>query len=460
MEASTVIVVGLSHRSAPIGVRERLAVNRKDLPAVLARFRALHGVSETVVLSTCNRMEVYIESDLDRLAERQLKDAIARTLGEMGGRDVLPHLMNASGDDALRHLFRVACSLDSLVVGEPQILGQLKEAIAAASDAGTMGRRLSSAMRSAVQAAKRVRTKTAIGSGQVSVPSVAVDLARHIFEDLSGHTTLVVGAGEMAEAAAKLMARAGAEMMVVNRSAKRAIELASSIGATQLPWEQLDTALVRADIVIASTASRKHIISRKQLKSLRRKRRGRSLFLIDIALPRDIEPSVNDLDNVYLYDIDDLSHVVNESMAGRREQAQRAEAIVREETHNFAQRQQEQAVKPTIVALRSRTREVLEKELNRSCRARLKHLDETDRKALASMLDAAVNKLLHAPTRHLKRMATGGNGLEAASLISQLFELDEHIASAQQRKETSRDRDDNNDGAATEAAEEHPAPMR
>ncbi|HHH10492.1 MAG TPA: glutamyl-tRNA reductase, partial [Sorangium sp.] len=218
------IVVGLSHRSAPIGVRERLAVNREDLPTVLARFRAIDGVSEAMVLSTCNRMEVYIESDLDPLRQRQLKDRVARALGELGGRDVLPHLMNAAGDDALRHLFRVASSLDSLVLGEPQILGQLKEAIVAATKAGTMAGRLSTVMRSAVQVAKRVRTKTTIGSGQVSVPSVAVDLARHIFEDLNGHTTLVIGAGEMAEAAAKLMARAGADMLVVNRSAQRAIE--------------------------------------------------------------------------------------------------------------------------------------------------------------------------------------------------------------------------------------------
>jgi glutamyl-tRNA reductase len=441
-----VIVVGLSHRSAPIEVRERLAFSATQLPETLTAVTAIDSVSEAVVLSTCNRTEIYAASPTGRAAEAIA--ALSRFLGELGGRPVVPHLMTLSGRDAIRHLFRVTSSLDSLVVGEPQILGQVKEAMQAATEAGTLGPVLSAAMRGAVQVAKRIRTDTAIGAGQVSISSVAVDLARHIFEDLAGHTTLLVGAGEMAETAAKLLARGGVQLLVVNRSAERAEELASAVGGRPRRWNELESCLIEADIVVSSTASPHPVITRDLLSGIRRSRRGRSLFLIDIAVPRDVEPAVGKLDNVYLYDIDDLSHVVAESMDGRVAESARAEMLVDDEVDRFARRRSEEAMTPLIVALRERTREVLLGELDKSCKGRLKHLNDGDREALNRMLDAAMNKLLHQPTARLKQMAGTPGSEVAAQLVRELFDLElqapvaEEVHDDEPREESAEEAED------------------
>jgi glutamyl-tRNA reductase len=448
-----VIVVGLSHRTAPIEVRERLAISKRRLAPTLERLRGTTGVAEIVLLSTCNRVEVYAAA-ADGANDADVESAVRAELANIGGREVMPHLHSLCGGEALRHVFRVACSLDSLVVGEPQILGQLKAAVRAASEAGTIGPALNAAMKAAVQSAKRVRRETEIGSGQVSVPTVAVDLARQIFEELEGQITLMVGAGEMAESAAKLLARAGAKVLVCNRSPERAEKLATAVGGFPVAWERLDESLVTADIVVSSTASPRYVITKKQLKGMRRKRRGRSLFLIDIAVPRDVEPAVNSLDNVYAYDVDDLSHVVAESLEGRRAEAERAEQIVLQEAGGFEERRSQLAMKPIIVALRERTRRTLLAELERSYRGRLKHLEDGDRKALSVMVDAAVNKLLHAPTRRLKQLATESNAVDAAQLMRELFDLDAPIPEAPPSlptKPKSKDEDDDDVDAADEA---------
>ena len=423
------LVVGLSHQTAPIEVRERVAISPGQLAATLTRLNSLEQVAETVLLSTCNRVEVYAVA-VPGSSDSDVVDAIISVLAELGGREVVPHLTQRCDSDALRHLFRVASSLDSLVVGEPQILGQLKDAVHAAGEAGTLGPQLHLAIRSALQVAKRVRTDTAIGQGQLSVPSVAVDLASQIFEELNRQTALLVGAGEMAEAAAKLLARAGTRVVVVNRSPERAEKLATAVGGTPFPWADLTDLLIDADIVITSTASPHHVITKKQLRGIRRKRRGRSLFLIDIAVPRDVDPKVNDIDNVYLYDIDDLSHVVAQSVEGRKAEAERAEALVLKEIDAFDQRRSQQRMKPIIVAMRERTRELLSAELNRSYKGRLKHLADGDRSALGVMVEAAVNKLLHTPSMHLKQLATTERSSEVAQLMCRLFDLDERLDEA------------------------------
>jgi glutamyl-tRNA reductase len=447
-----VLVVGLSHRNAPIEVRERIAITPKRVNEALDKVRAVPSIGETVILSTCNRVEVYAVSRED-VDERRAAQEITELLGEMGGREVVPHLGSAMGTDAVRHLFRVASSLDSLVVGEPQILGQLKDAIRCAADARTLGPELNVAMRSALQVAKKVRTETAIGEGQVSVPSVAVDLAGRIFEELDGQTALLVGAGEMAESAAKLLAREGASLLVVNRSAERAESLAKTVGGRPAPWDQLEAMLIAADIVVASTASPHPVITKKMLKGLRRKRRGRSLFLIDIAVPRDVESAVNDLDNIYLYDIDDLSHVVAQTLEGRRSEAEKAEALVARETRAFEERRSQQAMKPIIVALRKQVADVLTAELGRSYRNRLKHLSEEDRAALEKMASAAVNKILHAPTKRLKDLATSSRSEEIAELICHLFELEPSVLASippvsgrEASSSTGDDEEDDEDG--------------
>jgi glutamyl-tRNA reductase len=417
------IVVGLSHHTAPIEVRERLAVAPDEIGATLTRLAQVPHLGEVMLLCTCNRVEIYAASKEGR--DRELELELTRWLGEVGGREVTPHLTAARGLDALRHLFRVASSLDSMVVGEPQILGQLKDAWQQASEAGLVATELDTAMRSAVQVARKVRSSTAIGAGMVSVPTVAVDLAQQIFDDLSGRRALLIGAGEMAESAAKLLARGGAELIVVNRSFERAEQLVAVVGGRPMRWDDLADALVLADIVVTSTASPEPVVTRRLLGDLRRRRRGRSLFLIDIAVPRDVEPRVNELDNVYLYDIDDLSNVVAQALEGRAGEAAHAAAIIDEELGRFEQRRAQHSAKPLIVALRERTRAVLASELERTCRARLRSLSDDERRALEAMVEAAVNKLLHAPTTRLKELAGSIEGQEALRLVAELFALDE-----------------------------------
>ncbi len=421
-----IAVVGLSHKNAPIEVRERLALPRAAVPDLLAQLTANEAIGEAVVLSTCNRVEVYAAAPGRGAGMAELEEtarAVVRELQGVGGDDIVPYLTSVVGQSAVLHLFRVAASLDSLVVGEPQILGQLKDAIEIAREHRTLGATLGTAMHRAVRVGKRVRTETAIGEGQVSVSSVAVDLARDIFGDLEGHTAALIGAGEMAEAASRLLVRAGARLLIVNRSLERADALAREVGGEPRTLQELEKSLVEADIVISSTSSPGYVITHDLVKGTRKARRGRSLFLIDIAVPRDVDPRVNKLNNVYLYDVDDLSRIVNESLEGRAAEAARAAAIADEEARGFEAWTQVQALTPAIVALRTRTRLVLEAELTRSLSGRLRHLTPSDRDALATMLDAATNKLLHAPVTRLRALATDARCEDYLEALSELFEL-------------------------------------
>lgn len=417
------IVFGLSHKTAPIAVRERAAVAPSRHDQVLAEIAGIDAVAEAMLLSTCNRVEVYAVAKAGAKAE-SVQDGIRKLLVQLAGAAVVPHLRGCSGPEALRHLFRVASSLDSLVVGEPQILGQFKEAIRKAHDFGCLGSTLQAHTDAALKLAKRVRSETAIGQGQVSVSTVAVQLALRIFENLKGRQALMVGAGEMAEGAARLIVRHGADVTVVNRHIERGARLAAGIGGKAKSWEQLEQALVEADIVIASTGSRHPVITKKLLSGIRRRRRGRSLFLIDIAVPRDVEPEVNELDNVYLYDIDDLSMVVSQSLSHRRQHADRGEELVREQLRRTLQRNSQAAIKPVIIGLRRHAENVFEAEMTRSLRGRLKHLDGEEREALAAMMQAAVNKLLHAPTRQLKSLADEPEGARLAASLLRAFEIE------------------------------------
>jgi glutamyl-tRNA reductase len=422
-----IVVVGLSHKNAPIEVREKLAVSRGAVPGVLARLTGHRAVGEALVLSTCNRVEIYAAARGRGATEAELAEASRAALSvleDLGGQGVLPWLVNEVGKSAVLHLFRVAASLDSLVVGEPQILGQLKDAIELAREHKTLGATLGNAMHRAVRVGKRVRTETAIGEGQVSVSSVAIDLARNIFGDLEGHTAALIGAGEMAEAASKLLVRAGARLHIVNRSPERARALAAEVGGEPRPWCDLERTLVEADIVVSSTASPGYVITQDLMKGVRKARRGRSLFLIDIAVPRDVDPKVNKLDNVYLYDVDDLSQIVNESLEGRAAEAARAAAIAEEEARGFEAWTREQALTPAIVALRARIRAVLEAELARSLAGKLRHLPPADREALGVMLDAATNKFLHRPVTRLRGLAGDPRAEDYVEALRDLFEVE------------------------------------
>lgn len=435
-----IVVVGLSHKTAPIAVRERLAIGRDALPEVLTRLTADEAIGEAVVLSTCNRVEIYaaarrsskprggrpgeLVSALDDDGTEDTARAVARVMASIGGSEVAPHLVRTCGREAVEHLYRVAASLDSLVIGEPQILGQLKNAIEIARETRSIGANLGKAMHGAIRTGKRVRSETQIGAGQVSVASVAIDLARQIFGELSGHRAMLIGAGEMAEAAAKLIARAGVRLVVVNRSLERGAALAADVGGEARPWGELERTLVETDIVISSTSSSDYVLPLDLVKRVRKQRRGRSLFLIDIAVPRDIEPTVNDLDGIFLYDVDDLSQIVAESRESRAAEAAHAESIVREELQSFEAWTLERALTPTITALRARTLSMLNAEVERSLSGKLRHLGPAEREALAVMVSAATSKLLHVPITRLRALAAderAGNYLEA---LHDLFELD------------------------------------
>ncbi|APR85343.1 Glutamyl-tRNA reductase [Minicystis rosea] len=423
-----IIVVGLSHKTAPIEVRERLALSKSNVPEVLGRLLEHPSIGEAMVLSTCNRVEVYAAARSRSAGDLELAEAAhaaSSVLTALGGDGVRRHLLQQIGKAAVRHLFRVAASLDSLVVGEPQILGQLKDSIEVARGARSLGATLGNALHRAVRVGKRVRTETAIGAGQVSVSSVAVELARQqVFGDLEGRTTVLIGAGEMAEAAAKLLVKAGGRLVIVNRSLDRAEALAQEVGGVPRPWSELERSIIEADIVVSSTSSPGYVITEAMLKNVRKARKGRSLFLIDIAVPRDIDPAVNQLDNVYLYDVDDLSQIVAESLEGRASEAERAAAIAEEEAQSFEAWTQEQALTPAIVALRARTRSVLGAELDRSLHGKLRHLGAAEREALEIMLDAATNKLLHGPVARLRELATDPMGQDYLEAIRDLFALD------------------------------------
>lgn len=414
-----VVVVGLNHRTAPVESRERLAVPPDGLEDAVRAVLALEAVREAVVVATCNRVELYATGDEPDAVAAALRGHFAAR----GGAGVT--LYEHRDEAAVRHAFRVCASLDSLVVGEPQILGQVKEAVAAARAAGGVRGALGRMMARAFQTAKRVRTETGIAAGQVSVASVAADLARGIFGDLAGRKVLVVGAGKMALGAARTLSNAGASLLIANRSFDRAEALAREYGATAHPLTDLAMLLQHVDVAVCSTGASGYLLTRHDVATAMKARRGRGLFLIDIAVPRNVEPAAGDLDSVFLYNVDDLERAVAEGSHGRTLATADAERVVAEELSAF--RAEERALRgagPTIVALRQRFQETAAAELERSLGGRLRHLPEGDRAALEAMLDALTNKLLHAPTVALKEAAVSCEGDAMMQAARSLFALD------------------------------------
>jgi glutamyl-tRNA reductase len=302
----------------------------------------------------------------------------------------------------------------------------VKDAHDAAVAAGTLKGMLGRCVSRAFAVAKRVRTETAIGAGSVSISSVAVDLARRIFGDLENHVVLLLGAGEMAEAAARSLGKGARALRICNRSFERAAALASTMHASAAPWDELEQELLQADVVVASTASRTPVVTREMVKRAMKARKGRTLFFVDIAVPRNVEPTVHGIDNVYVYNVDDLEQEVARGMKARHGELEAAEKIVDDEVKQFLAWTRGLEVQPTVVAMRTRARAVLLAELDRSLSGRLKHLPEGDRAALAQMMESAVNKLLHAPTTKLKaRAAEGDDAAELAAVMRFLFDLQE-----------------------------------
>jgi glutamyl-tRNA reductase len=418
------VVVGLSHRTAPVEVRERLAVAPQDLERELREIAAHARLEEALLISTCNRVELYATSANPLQATQEAKQTLAKRLGDAAGDEVL---YQERGIDVVRHLFRVASSLDSLVVGEPQILGQVKEAFDAATEAGTVGTLLGRCFTQAFATAKRVRNETGIAEGTVSVSSIACELAKKIFGNLEGRRTLLLGAGEMGESAARSLRQTGTHLHVINRSEERAQALAESCDGRAVPYEHLTTELAEADVVIASTASPKFILTPQLMKSVVRTRRHRPLFIIDIAVPRDVDPRVGNMDNVFVYDVDDLQQVAEENLAVRAREAALAEHIVEDEVESFLTWRRSLELAPTIVALRKRFGQVAEEELRRAL-PRLQSLSEPDRAVLEAMSRSLVNKLLHQPMTELKAGAGAPDGALLIDAVRRLFALSEEEA--------------------------------
>jgi glutamyl-tRNA reductase len=422
-----IVVVGLSHRTAPIAVREAIALPADAVPGLLGELCAEPAVGEAMIVSTCNRVELVAagkspDADLTAVG-LSCTEALCRRAPA-----IREHLYTLSGGAAVRHLFRVAASLDSLVLGEPQILGQLKQAYELSRDQRLLGPILNRALPRAIRVAKRVRSETSIGSGQVSVPSVAVDLARQIFGEFKDRFVMLVGSGEMAETAAKQLRGAGARVVVVGRNLERAQEVAHAVDGEGRGWDKLGATLAEADVVITSTSAKGFVIDYDTVATARKRRRGQSQFLIDLAVPRDIDPRAEKLDGVFLYNVDDLTAQVQESLTARSREAERAEAIVVAEAIGYDRWADAEQATPTVVALRARLRAALDVELNRSLKGRLKHLSEYDRSALNKMVDASINRLLHGPTLRLRQSAAARDPealpLEQLTLaLAEVFDL-------------------------------------
>jgi len=395
-------VVGLSHRTAPIEMRERLAFPAERLAEDLSAIAGMRCVREVMIVSTCNRVEVYAAGADPAITARHLRRHLADRhrlpLAELE-EPLYEHL----GRDAALHLFRVAASLDSMVVGEPQILGQVREALSRAAAARTVGPVLHRCVHRALAAARRVRRQTAIGKESVSVSSVAVDLARRIYADLGGRTVLLVGAGKMGALAARKLSDEGAgRVLVANRSLGRAQETAREMGGIACDLARLSSLLVEADIVFTSTAATDFLVGPDMVTRAMKARRYRPLFLIDTAVPRNVDPRVNRLSNVYLYDTDDLQQVVESHLGERLEEARDAERIVEAELARFEAWLDGQQAVPTVVALRRRLHAIQEQETARVLR-RLREASDKDRALVEGLGRAIVNKILHRPTVTLKR---------------------------------------------------------
>ncbi len=410
-------VVGVSHRSSPVALRERLAVPSSELAAHVRGLAGRSGLSEAVLLSTCNRVELYGVAP-DDASEQRARTAFG---ARVEGHELSPHLYERGGPDAVRHVFRVASSLDSMVVGEPQILGQVKEAYAAALEAGTVGGLLERCFGRAFAVAKRVRSETGIAAGNVSVSSVATDLARQIFGDLSGRRVLLIGAGKMGESAARHLRAQGAQLFVLNRSMERAIQLAAACDGEPRGLHELPAELALADIAIASTSSDRFVVTTELMKQVVKQRKYRQLFLIDIAVPRNVDPRVGEMENVFVYDVDDLQKVAQQNLAQRRREAEAAEALVEQEMREFEAWRRSLDLKPLLVGLRKHVHGILAAELERTL-PRLGADASRDRAALEKMLEAATSKLLHQPFVELKRAGEQGDEVLPAA-VQRLFPL-------------------------------------
>jgi glutamyl-tRNA reductase len=408
------LLTGVNHNTAPVEVRERLAFSENSIPLALERLRTGQGICEAVILSTCNRVEITVAAEDD--ADPQA--AIDSFLLEARGAQVYRY----EGRAAIHHLFRVAASLDAMIVGEPQILGQMKNAYAISKSAGAMNGLLENVMSRAFSVAKRVRSETGIGQMAVSVSYAAVELARKIFDSLEGKTVMLVGSGKMSELAARHLRRSGcSHIFVTNRTHSRAMEMAELFGGTAIEYTRFTTMLPEVDIVITSSGAPHYVLTKEEMQRVIAARKNKPVFVIDIAVPRNVEPAVNKVDNVFLYDIDDLQGVVNSNLAERKKEAGRAEQIVGEEVEKMLARLKVQEVAPTITGLQEQFEGIRAAEmekLRRRAGMSAEQMEQVD-----ALTRAIVNKIAHGPIAELRRQAGEPEGGQVTEMIKRIFRI-------------------------------------
>lgn len=424
------IVVGLSHKTAPVEIREKLAVPESRLGEALKRLCSYPGVKEGILLSTCNRVEVYsVVEEIDSGYGR-IQEFLADTHLALSSEQLTPHLYWHTGDRAIAHLFRVAASLDSMIIGESQILGQLKDAFEVALAHKSTGVIMNKVVKKAISVAKRVRTETKIAEMAVSVSYAAVELAKKIFSNLEEKTVLLVGAGEMAKLAARhLIAQGVRHVRITTRTPQHAIDLADKFGGTPVPFDQFKEEMAFADIVLVSTGAAHYLIGAEEVHRAVKERMNRPMFLIDISVPRNIDPSVRHVDNAFLFDIDDLKHRVEQNRAERLQEAEKAERMVIEEVMMLREWMKSLEVTPTIVALRSRVDEIKRGELEKAL-GRLAHLSPQDRNLVEGMASSIVNKLIHSTMVTLKSEVNSDSGAAFVEAARRFFNLDQPSGSS------------------------------
>ena len=412
-------LIGVNHKTAPVEVRERLAVPESRLPEACKKLAEHPAIAEGMIVSTCNRVEFIANMKNGTGDLRQfLSDYFGVDPGQFES-----HLYEFREDEAIRHVFRVAASLDSMVVGEPQILGQVKEAYATARAVGAVRAQLDQLLTRAFAVAKRVRTETAVGSSSVSVASVAVELAQKIFGNLQGKSVYLVGAGKMSELAARHLLAHGAEsIFVANRTYDRAIRLAQKFEGQAIEFDRLYETCDRADIVITSTGAPHFIFRREHGEKFLARRRNRPMFFIDIAVPRDVDPELNKVDGIFVYDIDDLQQAVTSHVADRKKEAEKAEAIVNGEVVKFQARLATLDVVPTIVSLQDHLETIRQAEIDR-VRGRLGSLSSDQEVAVEALTRGIINKIMHTPISTLKTAARDPESTTVVELVRRLFNL-------------------------------------
>lgn len=418
-----IVDIGMNHETAPVEVRELLSFGKEDLDKAIHEIQGIKNIKESLVLSTCNRVEILFTTE----KEKEAKESIITFLSHVSGivRDELsPMLYIYDDQEAIRHIFRVGASLDSMIVGEPQILGQVKDAYRIAVDHKSSSVVLNRLMHRTFSLAKRIRTETDIAGSPVSISFAAVELAKKIFGDLKGKGVLLIGAGEMAELAATyLLNNKIAEILVTNRTFSRAVELAKHFQGRAISFDEFEGQLLKVDIVITSTASPEPIISFDRARRIMKERKNRPLFFIDIAVPRNVESRVNELGNVFVYDIDDLKGIIDDNIIKRKAEAMKAERMVDEEVIKFSEWLKTLDVVPTIIALHEKSERLCRNELKRTL-SNLKDLTPEQRKGIENLAQSITKKLLNDPIVFLKRKGERGSRDLYLDIARKLFNLD------------------------------------